>query len=118
MTARPLAEFTLEPLAPASARRMRRIAKEEVNAAATRETAEPANPRASTSLSPRRSAARPHGRSVSVDPTHAAASSRPTFASERSNSLRSAGASTGSPVTNVTAEPAAAAVPPARTAQR
>jgi hypothetical protein len=70
-----------------------------------------------TMRSPKRSAASPHGRSVSVIPIHDAARRTPIWPSERSYSARSCGTITGSPIPK-TALLAAAAVPAASTAHR
>ena len=117
MTARPLAELTALPAAPTRTRKTTSSSKLDAYAAPTRQAALATIPTVSASRSPKRSAASPHGRSVSVVPTHDAASSTPIWPSERSYSSRSCGTITGRPIPKA-ALLVAAAVPAARTAHR
>jgi hypothetical protein len=109
--------LTLEPAAPASARKTHSAANPGANAAAVKPSPQSPIPVAIAARSPIRSASSPHGSSVNVAPTHAAERTTPTCVSDRSNSSRSAGASAGSP-TPTMENPTCAHVPAARTAQR
>ena len=117
MTARPLAALTLAPAAPARKRRTNSETNSVACAAPTSAAAQAPSPSASTSRSPRRSAKRPHGSSVNNEPSQNASRAKPTLTRLRSNSLRIAGASTGSPISTAANE-VCAAVPAASTSQR
>ena len=117
MTARPLAELTLAPAPPARASRTMSERKSGAYAAPARKAAQAPRPSPSTTRSPKRSAAMPHGSMVRRAPTHSAASSTPIWPSDRPYSSRSVGTSTGSPIPNAE-KLVCAMVPAARTAQR
>ena len=117
MTARPLAALTLAPAAPA--RKISAISQSnpEAEPAATSATAQSVSPVPSTSRSPRRSASRPHGSSVTSVPIQRLSSTTPICTRLSEWASRSAGASTGRPM--ITAENEVwAAVPAASTSQR
>ena len=117
ITARPLAELTLEPAALASASKNTSATKSSTKATPATSRPIPARPTVSDHRSPKRSAASPQRRSVQIGPSQTLASAIPTSVSVRSNSSWRVGASTGG--LSSTAEYAVApAVPAARTAQR
>ena len=78
VTARPVAVFVLAPRAPPSASRRTNDANPGAYAAAASAAAAPASPSVPVVRSPMRSAASPHGRSVSTAPTLATPSRTPT----------------------------------------
>ena len=117
ITALPLPDWTLPPAIPASPRKSTSQPKLGAYAAAARKAAQSASPTASVQRSPKRSTAKPHGRSANVSPIHSAASTTPTSVSVSPYSSRSAGARTAT--ANETVEnDACASVPAASTAQR
>ena len=97
MTARPLADWTLAPESPASASSTASAPKLDAWAAASNAAPDPARPTPSTTRSPKRSAAMPHGMSDRTEPASELAISTPTCASESRCSSRRAGASTATP---------------------
>ena len=78
MTARPLAEFTLAPAAPARASSTTKAPNGGVVASGSVSRPHIPSPAASARRSPQRSAASPQGSSVAIGPIHGAAISTPT----------------------------------------
>lgn len=117
MIARPLAAFTLAPRAPAAASAPTSGPKEVVAAAPARAAPAPTRPTTMTQRSSNRSAASPHGRSVTSMPIPIAARTTPVSPSDSAYSDRIAGASAGSP-TEAVAKLACATVPAARITHR
>src|SRR5947208_5277993 len=115
MTARPLADCTLAPSAPARESSASSVQKPLTREAASSASPQPPTPLASTQRSPTRSAASPHGMRLTTEPTREPEMSSPVCPSDRCSSVRSAGAITATP--NQMAEYVACAnVPAARTA--